>query len=101
VTVGLAEHPSYVARFPRTVVVAMLLSGPASVAVIWPLADLGVPTRHQGGVLGLLVATPALVTTGIGPAGTRPNEPRPRRGADGLGLAADGAIPSSCGGMRP
>jgi hypothetical protein len=66
VTVGSAEHPSYVARFRRTLVVAMLLSGPASVAVIWALADLRVLTHHQGVVLGLLVTIPALATMGIG-----------------------------------
>ena len=63
---ALGEHPSYVARFPRTLVVALLLSGPALVAVIWALAELRVLTRHQGVVLGFLVVIPALVTMGIG-----------------------------------
>jgi hypothetical protein len=64
--VALAEHPTYVARFRRTVVGALLLSGPASVAVVWALAELRVLTRHQGAVLGFLVVIPALVTMGIG-----------------------------------
>jgi hypothetical protein len=66
VTVGLAEQPSYVARFPRTVVVLMLLAGPASVAVVWTLVDIGALTHHQGAVLGFVVAIPALVMMGIG-----------------------------------
>jgi hypothetical protein len=64
--VGLAEQPTYVARFRRTLVALLLLSGPASVAAVWALADVGVVSHHQGVVLGLLVTLPALVMTGIG-----------------------------------
>jgi hypothetical protein len=58
----------YVARFRRWVIALMILAGPGLPAGAGALVWAGVLTRHQGGVLGLLLTIPALVIAGFGVA---------------------------------